>query len=305
MGEETEELNLDESKLEQEAAKIIGDDEASSESATEEKESKEETSKEESSRTDTSLKTEEESKEEKETKEEETTEKTEKEEEESGEETRFDKHPRFQKLRQERDEALEKAQSVETRVKELESIKSQLGNLDPQELNKLKEGADMLRKYPQLAEKVQQVIDEHNFGSEEAKTEFVKLQNSISEMQTNLLLEKYDNTVDKVLSEKKVDEDVSPIVKEILDKRVSDKKLTLKDVPKELESILKSFDKIYRKNLASHVEVKNKETKVPTSATQRGKVIVAKKEPVTDKDFIDELAEGLKSLNKADVTEEG
>ena len=276
MLEDNEDLNTE--KLEEAVAKEIEADESTqkSDSTTDETKDKE-TSEEKDTRTETSLKTESKSKEV-------DKEKT----EEDNEETRFDKHPRWQKLKQERDEALEKSRGFE-------ELRTKLEDFDTNELTRLKEAGKLLRKYPELAEKVQKVIDEHPYGNEEVKREVNEVKTELQRIQQDIILEKYDNAVDREMSKYKFDKDDTELVKEILDNRVINKKLTLEQIPKELEIISKQLDMRNRKILASHIETKSNETKIPKSPDQRGKVIIAKSESSETEDVISELASGLKA----------
>ena len=271
------EEELDTTQLEEEVAKVTEEEPASE--TTTEKTSEEEV---ESTRTDTSLKTEEETE-------------TSKEKEED-EETRFDKHPRWQKLKQERDEALERARETDT-------LRQQIGDLPVEDILRLKNAGELLRKYPELAEKVQKVIDEHPYGNEEVNRSLEDIRTRQQRIEDGLLLKEYDNKVDKLLSEHKVDKDIEPYVKELLDNRVVNKKIKLVDLPKAFEGVIKDIEKIRRKVLASHIESKGRETEVPASPKEKGKVIATKKESVETEDIIEELAQGLKSAGKTMVEE--
>lgn len=273
---------LDTQKLEEEVAKVT-EEETASETTTE-KTSEEEA---ESTRTDTSLKTEEEAEASKETKEEKP---------EEDEETRFDKHPRWQKLKQERDEALD-------RVRESDTLRQQLGDLPVEDILKLRNAGELLRKYPELADKVQKVIDEHPYGNEEVNRSLDEIRTRQQKIEDGLLLEKYDVKVDKLLAEHKVDKDIVPFVKELLENRVSLKRIKMDDIPKAFEEVMKDIEKIRRKVLASHIENKSREQEVPASPKEKGKVIATKKESAEAEDVIEELAQGLKSAGKTMIEE--
>lgn len=275
------EQDINEKEVTFDESKLLDDDKGSEEKQKEEssasKETKEEeTSKEESTRSDTSIKTEDESKEE------------EKKEEVTDEDTRFDKHPRWQKLQQERNEALDKA-------RQFDELKTKLEGFETDELTRLKEAGKLLRKYPELADKVQKTIDEHPFGNEEVKTEVTQVKQELMKMQQDLALEKYDNTVEKLISEHKVDKEILPFVKELFDNRVINQKAGFNDLPRIFDKTVKDVEMIRRKTLANHIESKSKETKVPASPTDRGKAIISKKESAEFEDVASEIAAGLKS----------
>ena len=267
-----EDLDLNTEKLEEEVAKLDGE-ETKSETTADKTSEKKETSEEESTRTDTSLKTEEEES---------------KEVKEEDEDTRFDKHPRWQKLKQERDNAIDKS-------RQFDELKGKLEDFEVDELTKLKEAGKLLRKYPELAEKVQKVIDEHPFDNEAVKGEISDVKQSLEKLQSDILLEKYDSAVGKLISENKVDKELEPLVKEVFDNRVINQKISFGDLPKAFEKLLKDINLIQRKTLASHIKVKSEETRVPATPTQKGKMIAQKSESAEAQDVVEELTQGLKS----------
>lgn len=267
------EQDLDTSRLEEEVAKI-SDEETVSDTTTEK--TSEETEK--STRTDTSLKTEEET---------ETSEKD-KTDKEEDEETRFDKHPRWQQLKQERDEALNQARLNQ-------EIRDKLGEMSADEILRLRNAGELLRKYPELANKIQKIIDEHPYENEETNRSIDEVKQRQDELEQKIILKDYDNEVDRLISKNKVDKDLEPYVKEILDNRVVNQKIKFTDLPKAFENVLKDIEKIRRKTLASHIENKEKEQRIPTSPTDRGKVTTSKKESTELGDIVSELTEGLKA----------
>ncbi len=268
--------NLDEKTLEAEVAKASETEETEEESTpsktSEKTEEKEETAEEEPSRTETSLKTE----------------KEEPAAEETEEDTRFDKHPRWQKMKQERDDAVAEASS-------LRDIREKIGDFQVDELTRLKDAAKLLRDNPTLADKVREMIDKFPFENEAINNKFNQVIAEQTRINNQLVLEKYDTTVSRLMTDNKVDKDVEPIVKELLDNRVIKNSLTLDKVPDEVAKILKAVETIRRKTLASYVEVKKGEPKIPVSSTQRGKVILTKKESEEAGDVVDELTEGLRA----------
>lgn len=274
---------LDTEKLVEEVDKVTGEEETSSESTTEEKPTEEKTSEEKSSEEEvsedtTSLKSEEESSEEKEGKE----------EEKETDDTRFDKHPRWIKLR-------ERAEAAEGKAKQAEKLEEAIGDMSTEELGRLQKAGGLLRKYPALAEKVQDVIDKHTYGNEETKGEIDSTKQEISDLRHEIALDKYDRQIVDLVDEHKVDKEIAPLVKEVLENRVMNQKLTSKQVPQAFEKALKDVNLAYRKKLASHIEAKKSEREVPASPGKKGKVIITKKESAEVGEVIDELAEGLKA----------
>lgn len=272
------EVGLDDTRLSEETAKIIEADDTPSESVTEESSEpkKEETPEEDSTRTDTSIKTEEKSEEPK------------AEVKEEVDESRFDRHPRWQQLKQERDQFKEQVAS-------LNDLKAKLEDFEVSELTRLKEAGKLLRQNPELAEKVQKLIDSHPFGDERTRTEVSAVRSELQQMQESLALEKYDNAVERLSKEHKLNENVAALAKELLDNRVVQKKLGFKDIPMEYKSIVDNINKLSRSTLAGYVETKKTESKVPTSPTNRGKAMPAKKESSEQEDVIGEIASGLKA----------
>ncbi len=267
--------NLDEKTLEAEVAKATEVEETVAEptpAKTSADKKEEEVAEEEPSRAETSLKTE----------------KEEPAAEETEEDTRFDKHPRWQKMKQERDDAVAEASS-------LRDIREKIGDFQVDELTRLKDAAKLLRDNPTLADKVREMIDKFPFENEAISNKFNQVIAEQTRINNQLVLEKYDTTVSRLMSDNKVDKDVEPIVKELLDNRVIKNSLTLDKIPDEVTKILKAVETIRRKTLASYVEVKKGEPKIPVSSTQRGKVILTKKESEEAGDVVDELTEGLRA----------
>ncbi len=274
--------NLDEKTLEAEVAKATEVEETVAEptpAKTSADKKEEEVAEEEPSRAETSLKTEKE------------------EPAAEDDESRFDKHPRWQKLKQERDDAVAEASS-------LRDIREKIGNFDADELTRLKDAAKLLRENPTLATKFQKIIDEFPFENEAINNKFNQVIAEQTRINNQLVLEKYDTSVNKLMVDNKVDKEVEPIVKELLDNRVIKNNLTLEQIPDEVNKILKAVETIRRKTLASYVEVKKGEPKVPASSTQRGKVILTKKESEEVGDVVDELTEGLRSARPEIKTED-
>lgn len=271
---------LDTGKLEQELAKNVGEEETPSEETSteetppEEKSSEEKPSEEETHEDTTSLKSEE---------------KPIEEEEIDGLPKEYHKDPRWQKLKQDRDTAVERA-------KVADDLEGRLGDLSLDELEKLKTAGGLLRKYPDLAKKVQTVIDGHTYGNEETKGEIDSTKQDIQNLRHEMVLDKYDSAVDRLVSQHKVDKDVEPLLREVLDNRVMKAHINdAKEISPIFEKALKDVNLAYRKKLASHIVDKSKERKVPASPTQRGKVIVTKSEATDVQSRVDELTEGLKA----------
>lgn len=277
--------SLDAEKLASEVAKVVDEDTTSAPTTEKEtSEKKEETSEETSTRTETSLKTEEEETE-AETK------------EKAGDEDRFDKHPRFIKLRTERDEAKTRYEEAQTSLAKLQELETQLGGFTPDEMKRLQEAGTYLKKYPALAEKVQELLDNYQYGDEKVKTEIDTVRQRQDKLESDLALEKYDATLDKLISQHKIDKDVEPLVREMVDNRVILNKAKLGDITKIFDKTLKDIEIFRRKTIASYTDDKNNTPKVPKTATQRDKVIVAKKESEDIEDVIGELADGLKKAS--------
>lgn len=267
---EEQELNLDPQKLEealsQEVAKNTGEGEEPQSGTTPAETSPEDSS---STRTDTSLKTDEE---------------TESEEEEK----RFDKHPRWQQLKQQRDEALEKAREAET-------YRERLKGIDPDELERLSNAAQLLKKYPELADKVRKVIQEHQFDKEEVTTKIDEVLNRQKELEDRVILKEYDEKVSQLIKEHKISQKAEPLIRKILDNEVINRGITLEKLPDTFKAVLKDMDTLRRETLASHIESKGAESKVPVSPAQRGKVMTTKTESAEREDLVSELAEGLRA----------
>lgn len=274
-----EELNT--SKLEEEVAKVAGED-TPSESTTEETSTEEKTeetqSQEETSEDTTSLKSEEETKE--------TEEKVE------TEDDRFDKHPRWQKLRQD----LETSQG---RARVADELEEAIGGLGVDEIKRLRSAGELLQKHPEAAKKVQKVLDEHDFEGSERDSKLDEVTSRQQELEDKLLLRDYDDSVNKLISENKVDKEVEPFLREILENRVMNAKLKdLEKVPGMFDKALKDVDSIRRKTLASHIKTKKTEPKVPASTTQKGKVIAQKSEATDLGSIRDELADGIRKAHQ-------
>lgn len=264
---------LDTTRLEEEVAKI-GEEEAASETTAEEtlpeeKTPEEKPSKEETHEDTTSLKSEEKPKEE-------------------DEETRFDKHPRWQKLKQERDVALDKASQVD-------EILETIGDIPVSDIARLAKAGTLLKRYPELAEKVQKVIDEHSYGSEETKGEIDNLRRETENIRYELVLDKFDKEIDKLMTENKVNSELQSLVKELIENRVVNQRLDLKDIPNTFKKVLNDIGLVGKHTLASYVTSKKGESRVPPSPEQKGKVIATKKESAEAIDVIEEIAEGLRA----------
>lgn len=267
---EEQELNLDPQKLEealsQEVAKDTGEGEETQSGTTPAETSPEDSS---STRTDTSLKTDEKIKSEE-------------------EENRFDKHPRWQQLKQQRDEALEKAREAET-------YRERLKGIDPDELERLSNAAQLLKKYPELADKVRKVIQEHQFDKEEVTTKIDEVLNRQKELEDRVILKEYDEKVSQLIKEHKISQKAEPLIRKILDNEVINQGITFEKLPDTFKAVLKDMDTLRRETLASHIESKGAEPKVPVSPAQRGKVMTTKTESAEREDLVSELAEGLRA----------
>jgi hypothetical protein len=291
---------FDTEKLVEEAAKITGEEETPSESAAEETSTEEKTeetqSQEETSEDTTSIKSEEETKE---------TEKTEETEKENLEEVpqRYDKDPAWQRIKTQRDTFQTERDEALKRASVADDLEEKLGDISVEELAKYKNVGSLLRKYPELAQEIQKKVDEHNYGNEEQKTEISSIKKEQQDLRNEIALDKYDKQVDKMISENKVDKDIEPLVKEVLANRVVSQKIFTKDLPRTFEKVLKDVNLAYRKKLASHIETKKTEIKVPASPTQKGKVIVTKSEATDAGSVAQEIAEGLKAFRGETVKE--
>jgi hypothetical protein len=274
---DNEELNTE--ALEQEVAKVTGDESQEETTTSKAEEKQEETD--DSSSTD-SHKTEKEEEVSSEAKEKDT-------KEEEDEETRFDKHPRWQKLKQERDDALVQAQ-------EALDYRQKLGGISADEMVRLKQAGELLRKYPTLAKNVQKMLDEFPYGNEEVSVKLNEFSQKINSLEQEKILEKYDRTVDSLISEQKIDKDIQGIVKVILDNRVIRNKVKDDEgVKKEFTNLMKDIERLGRKKLAGYMDTKKNEKKVPANVPSRGKAMGTKSESTDEKSIIDELADGLKS----------
>lgn len=272
--------SLDAEKLASEVAKVV-DEDTTPDPTTEKEPQKEETSEETSPRTETSLKTEEEP------------EDTGK----AGDEDRFDKHPRFIKLRTERDEAKTRYEEAQAGLVKLQELETQLGGFTPDEMKRLQEAGTYLKKYPALAEKVQELLDNYQYGDEKVKTEIDTVRQRQDKLESDLALEKYDAILDKFISQHKIDKDVEPLVREMVDNRVILNKAKLGDISKIFDKTLKDIEIFRRKTIASYTDDKNNTPKVPKTTTQRDKVIVAKQESEDIEDVIANFTDGLKKAS--------
>lgn len=276
---------LEGTEVSDEVAKEFGESEDTPSESTDEETSSPEDD--DSSRTETSLKTEEpESEEEKEVAEK--VKETAKGDDED--DTRFDKHPRWKKMQEERDTALEQAKMAS-------ELKAKLEGFAPEELGRLKEVGKLLKSNPELAKKVQELVDGHDFRNAEVKGELTKLSSELQRMEQDRALEKYDNKVSSLLSTHKVPDELKDVVSELLESRVIKKQLTFDKIEGEFATIVKQFETANRKRIASHIETK-KSAPVPVSPSARGKVMTTKKEATGEKDIIDELSEGMKALKE-------
>jgi len=280
-----QEITVDEEQL-LDAKETEGEKPQKEESSTsgQEEGQEEKSSEDDSTRTDTSLKTEEK---------EESGEGEKKEVEENEEDTRFDKHPRFQKIIQERNDAVEKLNA-------LKDFQDVMQGSDVSELKKIREASALLKKYPELATKVQKVIDEHQYGNEEVNAKFGELTNKITELETKQVVNDIVKETNNLISSAKLSEKEEPIFREILGARIAQLKInTSNDMPiikKMFDKTLKDIENFRRTSIASHIETKTHETKVPASAITKGKVTVTKKESAELEDVVGELTEGLKSM---------
>lgn len=276
---------LDADKLVEEAAKVTGE-ETPLESAAEEtssEEKTEETQSKETSEDTTSLKSEEETK------------GTEEETKDEG----FNNHPawikREEKLKNaelERDEALEKAQSS----KEMEQA---LDGMSVGDITRLSKSAKLLNQYPELADKVKDIIEKHPYGNEETNSKISVIEQRLEESETKATLREYDTTVNSLIKDNKVPSEIEPVVRELLDNRVASGKVSsTKDISSLFDKVLKDVDLIRRKALVSYGESKKGESKVPMSPAHKGKVMVTKKESAEAGDIIEELARGIKASSE-------
>ncbi len=221
-------------------------------------------------------------------------EKEEKGEKVGDEDTRFDKHPRWIKLREEREEAQRKATEAEQRLGQLQSELDNVKNI--------REAAEFLRKHPEAAKKVEEVLNGFDFKSSEFKSELESIREEQHNLRTEIALKEYDSMVDKFIAENKFEGKAAELVKRMVEKEaISTGMSTLKDLPKVLKSVRDDIDFIKRNTLASAVELKKNESRVPASPI-RGKEILAKKESAEVEDVVNELAEGFKNA-RAEIKE--
>jgi hypothetical protein len=218
--------------------------------------------------------------------------------EDKDDEDRFDKHPRFQKLIQERDLAKQERDEAISEAREAKVIKETLGEMSLDELKNLKNASGLLKKYPKLREQIQKQLDEYPYGNEEVKGEVDSLKSEIAKDREERLLDKYDTQVDKLMIDKKVGNDIKTIVKEILDNRVVNQRISLENVPKAFEKVLKDIETFQRKTLASHIEDRGKIKNIPATTKSKGKETVTKKEPEETEDLVNDIASELKSSSK-------
>lgn len=209
--------------------------------------------------------------------------------EEKSDNERFDKHPRWIKLRQERDAALEKAQR-------LDEFETKFGGLKPAEIEQIKNSGQTLRKYPELAEKIRTVIDEYKFGTAETKSEISATKEEIAALREQIAFDKYETSVEKLVSEHNVSKDVLPLARELLDNRVVNQKLQMKHLPGAFEKVLADIEIVKKKTLASYVKDKSSRAKVPGSPKDKGKFIAEQSSAGDEESVVNEIAEGMKSL---------
>ena len=231
-----------------------------------------------------------------------TVEETEASEKEEGKEAkeddeRFDKNPRFQKLIQERDTLKQERDEAKRAVDEAKVIQETLGDMSLDELKNLKNASGLLKKYPKLRAEIQKQLDEYPYGTEEVKVEFDNIKMELAKDREERALEKYDNQVEKLMIDKKVDTNIKSLVKEILDNRVVNNRLGLNDIPKAFDKVLKDIETFQRKTLASHIEDKAKEKTIPASTKSKGKEVLTKKEPEDTGELIDDIATELKAAS--------
>lgn len=218
-------------------------------------------------------------------------------EKQDDDESRFDKHPRFVKLLSERD-------TYKTEAESLRDLKKIVGDIPAEEIVRFRDGASLLRKHPELAEKVQELIDKYDYTSGETKNLIQSVKDELTQTKEQLVLDKYDNIIQNLMTQYKVDKDDSDMIKEFLDNRVLSKRISLNDVPKEFESILMTIDKMRRKQLASYIKERGELPKVPSSPAQKGKVMTTKKDSADAGDIVDGLAEDLRKARGDDFVKE-
>ena len=282
MAEEPQ-LSLSEEQLENAVNEIDGD------TNTENKE----VSKDESTRAETSLKTEDKSEETEQVNEEQKEESKEGKEEEWDSKKGFHTHPAWQKLQAERDEAV-------ARTKKLDEYEQKLGEFNPEEILEIKQAADILKRNPQLAEKVRNIINEHPYAKEEVDKSVRELSEKIQNLETQMTVEKATSNINRMISDNKVDSKTEPLLRELLATRVSSGRVNINDA----NSIKQLFDRTlkdvenYKRNLLSSYATDKKKDGVPKSPSDRGKVVVAKKESAEMEDIVNEIATGLKQAEE-------
>jgi small-conductance mechanosensitive channel len=230
-------------------------------------------------------------------KEEEKVEEKKEEEEEKEEDTRFDKHPRFKQLEERIEQEKERVKKFEEENRSLREFKEKVGDTDLTEIERLKEATKVFKRHPELASKIQEIIDTHPYEREETNIELKALRNDLERTQNQILIEKYDSSLEKFSATNKIDDSVKPLWREIVDTRVRAQNATLDAVPKIAEQVLKDIKLAQRKEMAGYIENKSKEQRIPVSPVQKGKVIAQKKESVEDIDIVTELAAGIKSAH--------
>lgn len=217
------------------------------------------------------------------------------EEETPKEDTRFDKHPRWIERETKLKDTEQERDDASARVTELEGIEKKLEGLSPERLTQLVKAGTLLDKYPELSNKVNDLISNFDFEKTGHSSEVEELRQEVNELKSGTILDKYDREVDKLIGDSKVDKEIEPLVRELLDNRVANAKLTgVKEVAPLLEKVLKDVDLLQRKKLASRIV--RKDPLVPASPKDKSK-IQGKKESGEQEDVIEELAEGLKSAN--------
>ena len=167
------------------------------------------------------------------------------------------------------------------------------------EITRLSNSAKLIQKYPELGEKLKDIIEKHPYGNEETNSKISEVVQRQEDLENKMVLREYDNTVDNLVKGSKVPSEIEPLVREMLDNRVAKGKVSdAKELSKMFDVVLKDVDLIRRKALQSYSESKQGEQKVPVSPAQKGKVMITKKESAEAGDVIDELAEGIKASSE-------
>ena len=291
--DEGQDVELDVDKIADEVDKQTESEETQSE-ATDDKSSKEDkgTSKDDSEES-TSLKTQEKSKEEV------------VEGDFKGVPKGFANHPAWQKLLSERDEAKQLYGSLQEQIKSYEEVKNRLSGFDIQELENIKGAAKLLKQHPELAKKVQELIDTYPYGDSALKSEIDSVKSQLQNQQIEATLNKYDAMSEKLVSEKGYTGRMATLVKNMLQDTVIKKGLkSLDGVPKVFDNIVKEVEELQREILAGHVKTRQNDKKVPTTIKERDKVLTSKKESAEQEDIVSEIAAGLKADRAEIQTEE-